>query len=457
MNKIEKKELAKKIGRRIFSEANDLKRTIEALANDINIDHDFMKEIINGQCELEDCYKVIEKMGHVYPIDISDLYLIEDDCTYGIKIMRANSSANSSRIFNRVNKNKIKTPYYEYRDTAMSKLAPYKPEWIKELRIVDNNDPNNPDVVFNNGHFMHQMTFFVGTVNFYWEINGEKFCKEMNTGDSNYITPYWPHSFTNRDKNKEAYILATTFGGEVSRAQKELYAIGERSKNILLDYRNYNKAVRQLIKQHLMNENMTISHFKAIAQEKSIDIDLTNILNGNNEIKIEELRKIALLLNLEISDLLIPYYRPEEEVVVNISKKENKYFYPNDDKPYYKMEALARTSKMPMLKGFSIEVLTKVKREESLFTSLHTYAYNYGDDDIVIYWKYEGKNYEQKIKKHDSIYIQPFINHSFSCLSGSGKLYLVRISGSLNFQTQKEISYMANIDRTFNETLCWFE
>ena len=54
MNKIEKKELAKKIGRRIFSEANDLKRTIEALANDINIDHDFMKEIINGQCELEE-------------------------------------------------------------------------------------------------------------------------------------------------------------------------------------------------------------------------------------------------------------------------------------------------------------------------------------------------------------------------------------------------------------------
>ena len=66
-------------------------------------------------------------MGDVYPIDISDLYLIEDDCTYGIKIMRANASANSSRIFNRVNKNKIKTPYYEYRDTAMSKLAPYKP------------------------------------------------------------------------------------------------------------------------------------------------------------------------------------------------------------------------------------------------------------------------------------------------------------------------------------------
>ena len=74
MNKIEKKELAKKIGRRIFSEANDLKRTIEALANDINIDHDFMKEIINGQCELEDSYKVIEKW-EMYILLIFQIYI----------------------------------------------------------------------------------------------------------------------------------------------------------------------------------------------------------------------------------------------------------------------------------------------------------------------------------------------------------------------------------------------
>lgn len=457
MNNIEEKELVKKLGKRIFSEANDLKRTITALANEINIDEGFIKNIINGECELEDSYKVIQKMGDIYPIDNSDLYLFEDDCEHAVKIMRAEDSAKSSRIFNRINKDKIKTPYYEYRDTAMSKLGPYKPEWIKELRIVDNNDPNNPDVVLNNGHFMHQTTFFVGTVNFYWEIKGEKFCQEMNTGDSNYITPYWPHSFTNRDENQEAYILATTFGGEVRRAQKELYAIGERSKNIVLDYRNSNKAIKQLIKQHLMNENMTINHLKEMAHKRSIEIDVINLLNGNNKIPTEDLRKIATLLNIELSDLLIPIYKSQEEVVINISRLGNKYLYPQEDNPCYRIETLARTSKMPLLKGFSIEVLTKRQPVNNLFTSLHTYNYNYGDSDIIIYWEYEGRDYEQILKKHDSLYIQPFINHSFSCLSGDGKLYVVRVSGSLNLQTQKEMSYMTNIDRTFNETLCWFE
>ena len=77
----------------------------------------------------------------------------------------------------------------------------------------------------------------------------------MNTGDSNYITPYWPHSFTSRDPKQKAYILAITFGGEARRAQKELYALGDKCKNYVLEYRNNSVAIKQLIKQHMLNEN----------------------------------------------------------------------------------------------------------------------------------------------------------------------------------------------------------
>lgn len=450
------KELTKNLGKRILSEANDLKRTINALANDIDIDEKLMLQIINGECELNDSYKVIEKMGMVYPIDVSDLYLLKNDCEHGVKIMRAEESFLTSRVFNRINKQKKYTPYYEYRDTAMSNIGPYKPEWIKELRNVDNNDPCNPDVAYNNGHFMHQTTFFIGTVNFYWEVNGEKFCREMNTGDSNYITPYWPHSFTNRDLNQEAYILAITFGGDVRRAQKELYALGEKSKNYVLEYRNYNIAIKQLIKQHMMNENMTIDHLINVAQHKSIEIDLKELMNKKEKIPTEDLRKIAALLNIELNDLLLPIYKSDEEVVVKHSKKGNKYMYPNKNNVAYKIEALARTSKMPLVKGFSIEVLTD-QPERNMLTSLHNYIYNYGNSEVVICWENEGNTYKQIIKKDDSIYIQPFINHGFGCSSGDGKLYLVRVSGSINLSTQRELSYMANVERVFSETKCWFD
>ena len=449
-------QLKIKIGKRILSEANDLKRTVGALAKDICIDKKFMEQIISGQCELMDSYEVIKKMGSVYPIDISDLYLLEDDCNHAVKIMRAAESANTSRIFNRINKHKIKTPYYEYQDTAMSKLGPYKPEWIKELRVVDNNDPYNPDVIFNNGHFMHQTTFFVGPVNFYWEVNGEKFCREMNTGDSNYITPYWPHSFTNRDSEQEAYILAITFGGDVRRAQKELYALGHKSKNYILEYRNRNRAINQLIKQHMINESLTIDHLIHLAEHKSIAIDLKRVMKMKGEIPTEDLRKIAVLLNIELDDLLIPIYKPEDEVVVKHSNTDNKYYYPEVNNILYRIEPLARTTKMPLLKGFSIEVITD-QPVNNLITSLHSYVYNYGNSTVLLSWENEGCSYQETINSHDSFYMQPFVKHGFSCSSGDGNIYVARVSGCVNLATQRELSYMSDVKRVFNETKCWFD
>ena len=104
-----------------------------------------------------------------------------------------------------------RTDYYEYRDSATSRLSSFRPEWIKELRVVENNDPLNKDVAYNNGHFMHQLTFFVGPVNFYYQYKGEYTCETMNTGDSNYIPPFIPHSFTTRNNDQEANIEALTF------------------------------------------------------------------------------------------------------------------------------------------------------------------------------------------------------------------------------------------------------
>ena len=451
-----RKKFIKSIGKRILSEMNDLKRTKTALANDINIDVKFLEKVISGNCELEDSFYLIGKIGSFYSIDTSDLYLLENDCLNAVKIMRSADSIKSSRVFKRINKNKIRTPYYEYQDTAMSRISSYKPEWIRQLRIVEDNDPYNPDVIYNNGHFMHQTTFFIGPVNFYWEVNGKKYCQEMNTGDSNYITPYWPHSFTSRDPKQKAYILAITFGGEARRAQKELYALGDKCKNYVLEYRNNTVAIKQLIKQHMLNENLTTENLIDLANFKSIEIDIRNIMKMDGKIKNNDLSKIALLLNIELEDLLIPAYKPEDEVVINISDAKNKYNFPNDKNISYRIEPLARTSKMPLMKGFSFEVLSSEKNN-NLITSLHSYVYNYGSSDVILSWEDKGHFFTEIIHSHDSFYMEPFVKHGFSCLNEDGKLYVVRIPGSVNLVTQRELSFMPNIDRVFDETKQWFD
>ena len=190
----------RQLGARLLSEANDLKRTPEALADEMDVEPELVHSIIAGKQDGNVVRDFIWKMIETYPISIVDMWMDIDDTTDGALIMRASASLDSARIFDRPDGMGVLSPYYEYRDTAMSRLAPFKPEWIKELRYVDDADPNNPNVVFNKGHLMHQITFFIGAVNFYWEIDGEKFCAEMNTGDSCFITPFIPHSFTGHEQ-----------------------------------------------------------------------------------------------------------------------------------------------------------------------------------------------------------------------------------------------------------------
>ena len=67
----------------------------------------------------------------------------------------------------------------------MSKLSPFRPELLTELVVVKDNKAENPLVKFNNGHFLHQFTYFIGPVNFYYIKNNKKIVTKMNTGDFN--------------------------------------------------------------------------------------------------------------------------------------------------------------------------------------------------------------------------------------------------------------------------------
>jgi methylphosphonate synthase len=180
--------------------------------------------------------QIINRMVEVYPISRLDLYVRRDDTDEGVVIQTALGSLASSRIFSRADRSGLPSPYYEYRDSAMSSVGPYRPEWIKELRTVSSDDALDPDVAYNSEHLMHQNTFFVGPVNFYWKIDGQSHMKQMNTGDSNYITPFVPHSFASRDSSREAYIIAVTFAGKLDTVHQDLMVLDPKGvEESLLD------------------------------------------------------------------------------------------------------------------------------------------------------------------------------------------------------------------------------
>ena len=126
MEKTENKAFLKIIGERILSEANDLKRTPAALAEDLEINIEFVNAVIAGEANIQDTQEFVRMMVNKYPITLKEVWIVEDDCSNGVKIMRADDSKESSRIFERVNSDGEMTPYYEYRDTVMSRTAPFQ-------------------------------------------------------------------------------------------------------------------------------------------------------------------------------------------------------------------------------------------------------------------------------------------------------------------------------------------
>lgn len=446
-------------GAKILAEANDLKRTVEALAKDIGLEPAQVQNVVDGKATWEVTQDVLTRMGRTYPIDSAELSLIEDDSRNGVRVMRASESAASGRVFSRKNRSGERTPYYEYRDTAMSKVGPFKPEWIKELRNVTDSDPNNPDVIYNNGHFLHQMTFFIGPVNFYWEVNGKRFCREMDTGDSNYITPFWPHSFANRDPSREAIIIAVTYGGEVKRTLRELYALGPVAvTGYKLDSTTQASGHWSLILQHLRNENLSLENFSTrLRNQGALALAQKVLESAPDEFDLAELTRISDTLNIELSDLLLPENVAGNEVIVKKKDPSDSYLFPNSNTPAYRINSLARCQHMASVKGFDLEVLRTLDLEAfDLNSSLHNYVYNYGTSPVGLSWRKNGRTEREVLNPGDSVYIQPFVEHGFTSMEATpGKLAVVRAAGAVSISVQRELSTFASIKRII-ESDCWF-
>eukprot|EP00929_Paragymnodinium_shiwhaense_P007948 TRINITY_DN111870_c0_g1_i1.p1 TRINITY_DN111870_c0_g1~~TRINITY_DN111870_c0_g1_i1.p1 ORF type:complete len:760 (+),score=169.26 TRINITY_DN111870_c0_g1_i1:98-2377(+) len=465
------------MGACLLSEANDLKRPLTIVAQELNVGLEKLQCLLDGQLEVGDALDVLKKMSEVYPVPLNDLWLDADDTDCGVRICSADASEASARVLDRKNRAGLRTPYYEYRDAAMSRCSQFRPEWIKELRIVKSGDPLDPDVQLNNGHLMMQTTLFVGPVDFYWkDRHGRVQRREMNTGDSNFISPFVPHSFTSRDESKEALIIAVTYGGSVRRAFTEFSRVGaKRVKHLAGDVRNPELTRRCVLERHLEAECMTKEAFRASLTESGMKAERVEELLGGKEPSLPELERVAIELNVRASDLYVCGMTEEEEVVV--TRTDNSRDAARRTKTYV-MAPLARMKHQPNLKTFDMEVLPEAQPGETLQCGLHTFAYHFGSEPVELTWedRRTGRQRAHVLRPGDSAYIAPCTDHRFNvskevggksaarpnpngvCRGEGRRLFVVRIPGHLTGDTLNEFATFSNegCERVGAETKQWF-
>ncbi len=455
---VPKQKIVSRIGQRILSEANDLKRTFDAMSHELQIDIERFNEVMSGNASYDEAIELAKLISTNYPVRLGDLILEMPDTDRGLILMRKKSSELSKRVFSRLDRDQNRTPYYEYRDTATATLSPFKPEWIEELRVVSDDSPDNPDVAYNNGHFLHQMTAFIGPVNFYWELDGKKYSKEMDTGFSNYITPFVKHSFASRDPSRQAIIIAVTFSSDAGRSRGEFYSMGsDRLQSYILNNREPQVAISKLIQQVLNDKCISINNLKKIAKDNNMDIDCEQLLDPNSSKNESDIEKLAKLLNVKPSLFELPIHQHDDVILKDKDKSEAYIYNSNTQKPDYKINPLAECTRLPSINGFDLEILSTKKENSSILeSSLHTYIYNYGGEAFEFCWSFDGNEYQETINPDDSIYLEPFIKYKFfTSTNVNSKIFMFRVPGAINLQVQKEISSYADSSRIV-ESKAWF-
>ena len=438
----------KKVGQNFLGILNDLKRRPEDASNELNVPLEKIIDIIHGKELLST--EIITKAIKIWPVNVSDFHIIFDDTINGIKIMTAEESKLTSRTMNRSGK-----PYYEYRDTVMSTVAPFRPEWIMELCHVDNNNPENLDAKWNNGHFMHQFTYFIGDVNFYYlDQNNKKQIAIMKTGDSMYISPFVPHTFTSRNKSNNGFILALTYGNKLSGdAKQELSSLSTKyGSQFSLDFSTRESASGSLLKFHREISSLTLDE---ISTRTKIPKNIIHDLESSKRLPTsEELIILANSFNINSRELLPPDLI-DDKVIVNYYDKARRWTYP-DKSTIYEFVELASTRTLPFSKTFEINIKNPNNIESEFKVGLHQFIYNVGDTFIDLNWEFDNKKYTQKIQPGDSLYIKPFLKHNFL---GTGKLVVLRVGGKIPGDSQRELSTLGkrNTQRAIDESTQWFD
>ena len=428
---------------------NDLKRNEAADTRDLGVCEEVVHAIVAGERPIT--REILDKAVKIWPVNERDFFPLHDDAAEGVVVMNKSQSVASSRVLQRAGRD-----YYEYRDTAMSRVAMIRPEWIKMLQIVHDNDPLNPNVEWNNGHFLFQFTYFVGEVNYYYEWNGRKFCEPMNTGDSVFGLPFAKHSFGSRNPQSPALILALTYGGRlVGDAQHELGILGDESAcKYVLPMDNAMEAHAALLRFHAANGSYSCEYLATASGIKKAR--LKKALSGEVALASHELQALADTLRVPVRDLLVPQLDTSNGVSIIHHKDAPSWMLPTEEQPSYCMRELAGSRVTPYSKSLEIEVLPG-STPHQLETGTHQYGYNLGPAPATLGWICDSVRHSQVVQPEESFFIKPHIPHWFEG-QDTTRLLILRVGGKIVGDALLEASIVGkeSLSRVVAETMCWY-
>ncbi|MFF8784448.1 hypothetical protein [Streptomyces sp. NPDC015125] len=435
------------------SAANDLKRDDENAERDLGLEPGTFADHTSGKRPVD--WALLRRAAEVWPLNERDLLPVHDDCPAGLSVLRAAESLAGSRVLARGGEG-----YYEYRDTAMSRIASYRPEWIRMLRVVEDNSADNPRVQWNRGHLLYQFTYFVGPVNYYYRWGDTSYCVPMETGDSVWGLPFAPHSFTARTDSEPAYILALTYGGGlVGDAQRELAVLGRRpAHDLALPVAGSPSSLPGLIRSFMAARCVTPAE---IADRTGLAADrLTELCSPGATATETELALLAEALGVSVRDLLAPRSTSHHGVSIQHGRDARSWDYPGKDDPAYRFTQLAGDPLHPHTTALQVDVrATTASDDARLVTHQHQYLYVLGDAPVEVAWEHDGQRRTDVLEPGDSAYIEPLVPVTFSATGDAlPRLLLLRIAGAVTPEVRHALGSMAQggIDRYIAEDRLWY-
>ncbi len=443
--------------------ANDLKRDDAAADAELGLPPGTFAALARSEKPLS--MELVSRICSTWPLNERDLLPLNDDCPDGVLIYRHADSLASARVLARGGR-----PYYEYRDTAMSRLASYRPEWIRMLQLVDDNDPDNPGVQWNEGHLLYQFTYFVGPVNYYYSWQGEAYCTPMNTGDSVWGIPFAPHSFTARSGAAPAFILALTYGGDLlGDAQRELAVLGPRAaRQLALPVGPAASAQAALLRAYMQARMMTQTR---LCEAAKIPADrIARLCAGEEPAREDEVRALARALGVSRRDLTAAETQVERGVRIQHHAQAASWQFPDRGSRAYQVTRLAADPLHPHTTALELQVLTPEFRDDSVLdTYQHQHLYVLGDAPLELRWQHSGRSSTAVLTPGDSAYVRPRVplvfrrtktagDGSETSSDGMASVLLLRIGGAAGTDARFALSAMAEggIDRYLAEDRMWY-
>ena len=110
----------KKLGSRIQTILNGIKRPLNIVSNETNINYDLLCKCVKGELSEEQIKDIIYKLVDFYPIRLADIYFEKNKSNNGIIFCSREESIKSSRI--------IKSRVLKILILLIKNLAPYN--WL---------------------------------------------------------------------------------------------------------------------------------------------------------------------------------------------------------------------------------------------------------------------------------------------------------------------------------------